>query len=241
MPEPIENSKPIATTKEHCPECNDERNCSKFAHVNIPWHWEDKYEGFSVSGAVLHTLHQCLGCETVFYVQESWDDQDIDQWYDADGNTRAEAVKTKVSYPKPVGRRPEWLGALGKKDDELKEVLEELYIAADANCLTLASIGIRTAIDRATELLKIDPAMSFNEKLSELKTGGWIGETEHNVLSVVTDAGSAAAHRGWRPDEASFGKLIMALEMFLQRAILFGKDALDVKKSIPSRPKRKNK
>ncbi len=195
-----------------------------------------------MSGGIDHSLLQCLGCETVFYLHNSWNDEDFDYWVDADGTERREANRTKTTYPKPVGQRPQWLEALGKKDHDLKNILDQVYTAADAECLILASIGIRTAVDRATEVLGIDPTEPFVKKLSELKSGGWIGDTEHDVLSVVTDAGSAAAHRGWEPDDHEFAKLMMAVEMFIPRAILFGKDVLDVKKAIPPKKNRiKNK
>jgi len=227
-----------ATTLEQCPTCNGVRRCQLHGHAYVPWTWEDDKHGFSVAGGVDHSLLQCMGCETVFYLHDSWHDEDYDYWTDFQGQERCERNRTKITYPKPVGQRPPWLEALDLKDADLKNILDQVYTAADADCLILASIGIRTAVDRATEILGIDPAKTFVEKLNGLASGGWIGRHEREVLDIVTDAGSAAAHRGWEPDDSEFSKLMMATEMFIQRAILFDNGALEVKESIPPRPGR---
>ncbi len=102
-----------------------------------------------------------------------------------------------------------------------------------------SAIGLRTALDRATEVLGVDPAITFAEKLDALVEGGWIGQTEKEILYVVTDAGNAAAHRGWAPDSHEIADLLTALSLFLQKAFIVGKKALSVKSTIPGKPKRR--
>src|SRR3954471_18019981 len=58
---------------------------------------------------------------------------------------------------------------------------------------------------------------SFAEKLKELTAGNKIGGEEKEILSVLADAGSAAAHRGWKPTEGDINHLMDALENFLER------------------------
>ncbi|WP_084739492.1 DUF4145 domain-containing protein [Frigidibacter mobilis] len=109
----------------------------------------------------------------------------------------------------------------------------------DSHSYILTAIGLRTALDRGTEVLGIDPAKAFSEKLAELQSAGWIGSTEHDILNVITDAGNAAAHRAWSPEKHEIAQLLYAMEVFIQRAFIVGKNALSVKQSIPSKPKRK--
>lgn len=232
---------PDKIVQEHCPTCDGERQCLQIGHVYVPWHWKDDREGFSMSGGVDHSMLQCRGCETVFYLHDSWNDEEVEFWRDLTGEEHGEMVRTKVTYPKPVGQRPKWLELLGKRDPDLKNILQLVYTAVDTDCLILAAIGVRTAIDHATEVLGIDPAKTFAKKLDELKSGGWIGSTERDVLGVLTDAGSAAAHRGWQPDEDELRPLLTALEAFIHCAVLTGKEALKVKNSIPPKPKRSGK
>lgn len=232
-----EKPKPV---KAHCPECNAERMCDVHGHVYVPWHWEDKYNGHSMSGGVDHSLLQCRGCETVFYLHDSWNDEDLDHWYDYNGVTQTEAARTKVTYPKPESAaKPVWLDAIGKIDHQLQDILNEMYVARDNEAYILTAVGLRTALDRGTEVLDIDPAKSFVEKLADLHNGGWIGATEHDILEVITDAGNAAAHRGWSPDANDVDQLLYAMEVFLQRAFIVGKNALSIKNTIPPKPKRK--
>ena len=87
---------------------------------------------------------------------------------------------------------------MARIDGQLHGILSEMYTAYDNRSYILTAVGLRTALDRGTEVLGIDPAITFAEKLDALKDGGWIGDTERDILEVVTDAGNAAAHRGWR-------------------------------------------
>jgi Domain of unknown function (DUF4145) len=113
-----------------------------------------------------------------------------------------------------------------------------MYVAYDHGANILTAVGMRTALDRATEVLGIDPAITFDEKLKELKDGGWIGSTEHDILDVITNAGNAAAHRGWSPSKEDVAKLLTAMEAFLHRAFIVGQDALAIRANIPEKPKR---
>lgn len=180
-----------------------------------------------------------MGCHTVFYETSSWNSENIDQWYDANGETQGEYVRTKVTYPKPDSRtKPRWFDEMNQVDDRLHGILSQMYVAYDNELYVLTAVGLRTALDRGTEVLGIDPAINFREKLNALKEGGWIGETERDILGVVTDAGNAAAHRGWEPNGKEIAALLDAMEVFLQRAFIVGKEALGIKASIPPKPKR---
>jgi hypothetical protein len=174
----------------------------------------------------------------VFYEAKSWTDQDLDHWYDPKGELQSAPNYEKTTYPKPVSKiRPAWLGALHGVDPQLRVILNEMYLALDNQANILAAIGLRTALDRATEVLGINPATGFPAKLAALRAGGWIGDTEHDVLGVVTDAGNAAVHRGWSPSDEDLAKLVQVMEAFIHKAFVIGKGALEIKASIPARPK----
>ncbi|UEM19108.1 DUF4145 domain-containing protein [Skermanella mucosa] len=224
--------------KAHCPHCDGERVCVVHGHIYKSWEWEDR-RGYSMSGGVDHSLLECRGCETVFYESSSWNSEDVDYWYDEQGDTQGEPLRTRETYPRPESKtKPAWFDAMAKVDGQLHDIITEMYIAYDNGAYILAAIGLRTALDRGTEVLGIDPAKSFFEKLAELKNGGWIGDTEKDILKVVTDAGNAAAHRGWAPESHEIVQLMYAMEVFLQRAFIVGQKALSIKSNIPAKPKR---
>lgn len=149
-----------------------------------------------MNGGVDHSLLECRGCETVFYLSDAWDSESMDYYYGPDGETMAEAEREKRTYPSPASQtKPIWFDAIAKTDNQLQSILNEMYVAYDHGAYILTAVGMRTALDRATEVIGIDPAIGFDEKLRDLKDGGWIGATEHDILDVITNAGNAAAHR----------------------------------------------
>lgn len=234
-------AKPVEkkTIKAHCPKCDGERNCTQHGTIYKAWDWEDKYHGHSMNGGVEHSLLECLGCETVFYQTESWNSEEYDHYHDAFGNEKMEASKEFATYPKPETKtKPVWFDAMQKKDPQLHSILNQMYVASDNHANILTAIALRTALDRATECLGIDPAKTFDEKLNELRDGGWIGQTERDILGVVTDAGNAAAHRGWEPDNQEVAQLVSSMEVFLHRAFIVGQAALGIRGSIPAKPRR---
>jgi hypothetical protein len=114
----------------------------------------------------------------------------------------------------------------------------DIYGALTADLRVPAAIAARTVFDRASELLGVDPAISFSEKLDELAVRGKISIDEKEALSILTDAGSAAAHRGWRPKPHELDTMILIIESLLHRTFVIGDAAKQLKASIPVKLKR---
>lgn len=240
MPKAIRRKQELIE-KAHCPTCDREQNCNLHGRVDKPWRWEDR-EGHSIVGGDIYSLFECRGCESVFMEKSSWDENDIDQWYDDAGEAQSEANHTKTTLPPPPARaRPDWLDKIGKLDPTLFHILDETYRCFDEKCYTLAAIGLRTALDSCVTTVKIDPAKSFQEKLKELLGQGFIGETEHRILTVLTDAGSAAAHRAWSPNGEQTTHLLDVLENFIHRVLVNGQKALEMRDGIPQPQRRQTK
>ena len=126
-------------------------------------------------------------------------------------------------WPAPVSRqRPHWLEKIEEVDRDLGRLLEEMYVALDNDLRVLAAIAARTVFDSASELLRVDPAMRFEEKLDRLGADGRISLDEKNILQVLVDAGSAAAHRGWRPKADELSTMVDVVESFLHRSFVLG-------------------
>jgi hypothetical protein len=98
---------------------------------------------------------------------------------------------------------------------------------------------MRVVFDRASELIGINSDKSFAKKLDQLHQEGRIGADDKEYLEVLTDAGSAAAHRGWEPDVEQLRVLTSIMEHFVSRFILKD-EAVRLRGAIPPRQKRRN-
>ena len=134
---------------------------------------------------------------------------------------------------------PDWVSDLG--DEALRELLSEVYGAFNADHKVLTAIGSRTALDRVFVLKGASESEDFRGKLAFLKQSGVISAEEEELLKTLTDAGSAAAHRGWKPGEETLIRLMIGLENFLYRTLVQQDDLDAVRKAVPARRERPKK
>lgn len=130
-----------------------------------------------------------------------------------------------------------WLDRVQERDTKLTELLHEMYSALDGDLRVLAAIGVRTAFDRATELLGVEPAISFDDKLRRLVDDGRISGDEKKILAVLVDAGGAAAHRSWRPRRDQLDTMLDAIESFLHRALIVKDGIAKLEAAVPAKQK----
>jgi len=219
-----------------CPECDGERTCKVIAHHTE--NWEDE----GLWGQKDFYILSCAGCETVFFRRESTFSEDWEVNTGPNGEEEMEFTPTISYWPSPSKRtKPDWLDQLGLRDDTLYRLAEDIYTALDNDLGVLAAIGMRTNFDRASELLKIDTELTFENKLESLLAKGFVGQSEHDTLSILTDAGNAAAHRAWRPSLAQLNTLMSLLEQFLYRNFVLNRAVKALKPSIPPKKKRRKK
>ncbi|WP_165820144.1 DUF4145 domain-containing protein [Microvirga sp. KLBC 81] len=120
-------------------------------------------------------------------------------------------------------------------------MLIDTCTALDSGLRIFAAIGIRTAFDRASEFLGVNPAKRLDEKLDELLAQGKIGTNEREMLDALTDAGSAAAHRSWRPSAHQLEIMLASIEGFICRTFILGYQAERLREAVPPKPPRQKK
>ena len=239
-----EKSRPVVSpaktekevVKTYCNECGGERNA--FKRTSYSRHGSDDDTSWS---ATVDTL-ECCGCNGLSvrrsdYFSE-WDD------FDSDPFTGEQTIipGIKLSYwPPPLKRKkPKWKRDL--PDEVLRDLMDEVYQALSLDLIVLASIGVGTLIDRAIYLHIDDPGCGFPQKLDILFDRGTIGSDERDTLKIVTDAGNAAAHRGFAPDSEMLATIVDTAESFLHRAFILKNAAAELKVATPPRqPKRRGK
>lgn len=192
---------------------------------------------------------RCRGCDNVFFQTSSSNSEEYDYYRDEHGDEQVVHHETVQYWPALLGRkRPDWLIRLELFTDEraaLNDALEELYGALNSDLKALSAIGVRTSFDIAAELLGVESSKAFSEKLDALVAAGHIGIVDRDRLETLVDAGSASAHRGWKPTKDDLNVMLDVLEHFIHSAIIapqereeLDKRAAAIKAKVPQRKKK---
>jgi hypothetical protein len=245
-------SAPSSPIKGHCPNCGPDRLADVVGHHHSSCN--DKTSG--IWGEVDYRILQCRGCELAYFQKDEIFSED----YENDPGTGEIYIPHKITHwPAPIlfpaapskRKRPDWasapfgldlLGAdseLAAVDSDLASLFDDVYVALNNDLRVLSAIGVRMAFDRASELLGVDPAKNFAEKLMELVERGKIGVSEKDTLDILTDAGSAAAHRGWKPKPEELDTMMNIIETFLYRTFILDAAAKRLKQNVPAKQKRR--
>ncbi|WP_250495053.1 DUF4145 domain-containing protein [Caballeronia sp. GAWG1-1] len=222
--------------KGHCPECGAGKNGDVVAAYKHKWEDDDH----PIWGQIDFRILKCRGCDTVYVQRAEVFSENVDYYYDAAGNEQQQYVVDYSYWPSPLKRaRPSWLNELFIIDASLHSILTEVYAGLDGDLAILSATGMRTAFDRATDLLGIDPAKTFQEKMDDLFVAGKVGKAEKDTLAVLADAGSAAVHRAWKPQPKQLATMMDIVESFFHRNFILHDQVDKLKPQIPGKPKRR--
>jgi hypothetical protein len=220
----------------HCPGCDGVRNAHVRGKHAVTWSDSDSPISSSETAIIL----ECRSCKHLFFRRDYW----FSEWETIGqnpytGEPRIEAGVETTYWPTPLKRKPpEWIEDIAHADETLGKLLSEMYAALNIDLRVLAGIGARTVFDRASELLEIDAALSFNAKLDKLVGIGKVNQKERDTLEVLVDAGSAAAHRGWIPKPMELDTMMTIVEHFLHNAFILDDGIQKLKAAVPPKPTR---
>jgi Domain of unknown function (DUF4145) len=225
----------VRTRKAHCPECGPERHADVVAEHTERWE-DDDHPLFTIDH---YRILRCRGCGTIYIEREHFFSEDEEVEVDPLTGEHEMVLRPKTMYwPSPFSRQtPNWLHEIS--DVGIRDMLEEVYAALNADLRSITAIGIRTVLEKTFELAGADPTAGFAAKIGHLEQQGVIGAHEKTILLAMTDAGSAAAHRGWRPEPEELKSILDATEGLLHRVIVLAAAAEKIRARVPPRPKRK--
>lgn len=216
----------------HCNNCGGDRNHQLLKkHIKI---WESPVENneFSVSGGDMYYLLECMGCNQVKLLHESWFSEDCDE--------RGEPYSKFIYYPPSIFRPyPKWLSSLNEELPVTK-LITEIYQAMQNNAPSLSAMGIRAVI----ELLMIDKVGdhgSFAKNLSECQTRGVISVAQRKVLDAALELGHATIHRKHTPTKEQLEVALDIMENLVHEKYLLEGRAKASMKKIPKRAKFPNR
>jgi len=219
-----------------CPECGPSRRADVVAS-----HTEREPPDGLVFEATTMSVLKCCGCSSLFVRREVSFSESEEQEQDPETGEWITVIQPTVAYwPQRERRsRPAWFSDV--TDETVRVLLDETYAALSDNLLTLAAMGVRAVLDRVFELAGADAGAGFEEKLRFLSQERIIGDGERDILQVMTDAGSASAHRGWRPNPEQLEAILDSAEAILHRITVMIPRAARLRQSVPPRPPRRSK
>lgn len=187
------------TLRVHCNQCGHEtRHGVRASHVQRRMDFvQEAGQAFEERETV--EILECLGCEYIV-VQ-------IILEHDAYGMAQPEF------YPPPISRpMPRWKD---KIPVAIRSVVEEVYKALQADSPRLATMGSRTILDLVL-VDKVGDCGTFQQKLQELESRGFVGGKNREFLAAALEAGSAAAHRGLHPTDQELEHVMSIVENLLE-------------------------
>jgi hypothetical protein len=195
-----------------------------------------------VWGSTDYRILVCRGCNDVYFQTDNVFSENEDIYQNAFGQWERHLPHKIEYWPAPTKRaQPSWSVEIDVIDGDLGRLFDDIYKCLNADLPIPAAIATRTVFDRAAELLEIDPGKRFDQKLDELLDLGKISKDEREHLAALIDAGSAAAHRGWRPKPKELETLVSIIEAFLHRTFVLGVAAKTLKDAVPPKQRQRGK
>lgn len=184
----------------------------------------------------LYQVLECRGCGNITFRNRLWFSEFQDFEPESDPVFRDKYYPTALIRKSPI-----WLDEL--ENQNLTEVLKEVYSSFQNNLQIVTAIGIRTAFD-IIAIEKINDIGSFDKKLNDLLNRKIITSDEKIILDTLIDSGNAAAHRGYSPSKDDIHILFDILEKIIEK-IYFSENILkklllksiELKNKIPKRKK----
>ena len=218
------------TVMANCNKCGGDRNAYVRATHAVPG------SDGEVSWETVMEILECGGCSGMSVRRRYWFSEWENVYEDLlTGQLVRDMPEETTCWPaKQTRARPDWRDRL--PDGNLRQVMEEVYVAVDHGLVVLAAIGARTLLDRAMLLEVGDQRNGFRGKLDAMVAGGHMGPEEKDKFLVIADAGSAAAHRAHVPGEKTLDSVLTAVEALLYRLYVLPGEVKAVEASTPKRP-----
>ncbi len=211
----------------HCNTCGGDRNHHILKQV-VKDESEEIDECFKISWNNTYYMLECCGCEKAHLLHTSWCSEATDE--------RGDLIIDKTYYPPSIFRPiPKWFYQLNKSW-HITKLVKEIYLSIQNNALSLASMGIRAAIE-AIMIDKVKDSGTFNKNLNKFKEEGYISTFQLKDLEAALELGHASIHRGFMPKKEQIEFALDILESLLHGLYVLDKTAKETISTIPKRNK----
>lgn len=206
----------VIVAKAFCNRCHQETN-----HNCRPVHMGHYTEGGGENKRPIQEswdLLVCLGCECVR----------IRCTKSSPGFSALE----RIEYPPAERMRvPTWQADL---PEGLRAMHAEVHKTLQAGAFCCATMGVRTLIDM-TLTAAVGDKGNFQATLAAAVQAAHLTQQQGTILATAYDAGSAAAHRGFTPNEQQLEDALGIVENLLQGHYILGPRSFRLQSQIPPR------
>jgi hypothetical protein len=216
-----------------CNDCGGQRNHAVRSSVYLSGGENELDEDGHLAPFDVVEVLQCLGCDSVTIRRVVW--RGGRYYTTQEGEYVGDGEEITYWPPRTVWSRPEWVRRL---PPAIQPILNEVYTAFDAGAPILAAFGVRTVLD-VLALEVVGDIGSFQQKLDALEARGWISRLDNDRLSIVIDAGSAAAHRAFRATPEALAHMMESTEHLLKARYVLDPAAKELEKMTPKRQPKK--
>jgi hypothetical protein len=202
----------------HCNQCRRDTRNDVIAVRELS-ETENVEPGFSIDWLTTNTVLECRGCGYVT-LRRRVVSHDVD-------------VDSTNYYPPPISRQnPPWQYKL---PTDLKDLLNESYVALQSGSKRLAIMGARSLVDLFMTSALGDIG-GFQQKLDGLVKDGYLSKKNRDILETALEAGHAVVHRGHELQTDDVDLVFDIVENLLHTMVL-QKESVDLKQRTPQRPK----
>ena len=213
-------------TKANCNTCGGNRSAFIRAKHSVTDRDDSSHEEYPVWYETTISILECAGCHNLSTRRSGWFSENDTQFDSPD-----------ISYwPPPQRSLPNWHSDL--VDDNLRTAMKEVYVAVSQGMVILASIGVRTLLDRAFYLLLDEKDHGpFAKKIEAMVEKKLLLESEKEIFQSIANVGNAATHRAYAPSQATLVEILTAVESFLYQKFVLPEKARRIKKETPDKDK----
>jgi hypothetical protein len=216
----------VSTRKAHCNPCGGSTNHTIRAVVEKSWE-ADVDDSYSIHGGDRFALLECLGCESVRMLHESWHSESTD----ADG---APAIDEVYYPPSKFRPEPEWISQLSEQKLSIARIFDEVYVAFLNNSTILAAMGVRAIIE-AVMIDKVGDQGNFAANLVAFEKDGYISSRQLSVVKSALELGHATMHRGFCPSVTQLWAALDIIENLVHGIYVLPGKSQGVSASVPAR------
>lgn len=223
----------LETNKAYCNRCGGETNHKVLA--------ADEHEDEDWGYLYLYEMLKCRGCGTVTMRRSFVNEGEAIYDKAEEATADLERAVASIQYPAPIARRtPRWVQinfVAGEVDDNLAELMSEVYVAVQHNSRRLAAMGIRAALEMIMKG-KIGECKSFKHYIDKFQEAGYLSVRDSISLDTIIEAGNASVHRGWNPTVTDVHTLLDITESVVQTAYFHESRVSELEKKLPPRKRR---